>query len=124
MSDPGTNENSQHLKRVSRIKHVILQKYLPPWAIILGSRHRQLTYFDCFAGPGSYELAGELVPGSPVIAVHSAIDYLRGRPGQSLRMYLVEDDPDQVQRLEVSLNALQPYPKNLKVELRDVNSRE
>jgi hypothetical protein len=53
-----SGEELQHLKRVSRIKHTILQKYLPPWAIILGSRHRQLVYFDCFAGPGEYELEG------------------------------------------------------------------
>ena len=48
----------QHLKRVSRIKHIILQNYFPPWASILGSLHRELAYFDCFAGPGEYELEG------------------------------------------------------------------
>jgi len=59
----------QHLKRVSRIKHVILEKYFPSWAMILGSRNCELAYVDCFAGPGQYEMAGKAVEGSPVIAV-------------------------------------------------------
>jgi three-Cys-motif partner protein len=116
-------EELQHLKRVSRIKHIILQKYLPPWAIILGSRHRQLAYFDCFAGPGEYELEGKAVAGSPVIAVEGAIEFLRTRGGQSLVMYLIEDKPRQVERLEVSLKHLQPYPKNLIVNVRCADSR-
>lgn len=124
MGESDNIEDRQHLKRVSRIKRVILQKYLPPWAIILGSRHRRLTYFDCFAGPGQYELDGKIVAGSPVIAVQSAIEYLATRPTNSLLMYLLEDDPVQVQRLQTSLESLQPYPKNLKVEVRSVDSRE
>src|SRR6266849_10592877 len=93
-----SGEELQHLKRVSRIKHIILQKYLPPWAIILGSRHSELAYFDCFAGPGEYELEGRPVAGSPVIAVKEAIEFLQSRGGQSLLMYLIEDNPKQVER--------------------------
>src|SRR5690242_2418036 len=63
----------------------------PPWAIILGSRHRQLAYFDCFAGPGEYEMEGKPVEGSPLIAVKEAIEFLRARTDQSLVMYLVDD---------------------------------
>jgi three-Cys-motif partner protein len=116
-------EGLQHLKRVSRIKHIILQKYLPPWAIILGSRHRQLAYVDCFAGPGEYELEGRPVAGSPVIAVKRAIEFLQNRSDQNLAMYLVEDDPKQVEQLEASLKHLQPYPSNLKVDVRCADSR-
>ncbi len=50
-----SGEAPQHLKQVSRIKHIILQKYLPSWERILGSRNRRLCYFDCYAGPGVYE---------------------------------------------------------------------
>jgi three-Cys-motif partner protein len=119
---PGSEE-LQHLKRVSRVKHLILQKYLPPWATILGSRHRQLAYFDCFAGPGEYELEGKPVPGSPVIAVTEAIEFLQSRGGQSLIMYLIEDKPKQVERLEASLKHLQPYPQNLTVNVHCADSR-
>jgi hypothetical protein len=52
------DDGPQHLKRVSRIKHIILEKYLPPWERILGSKNRRLCYFDCYAGPGAYEFEG------------------------------------------------------------------
>ena len=70
------DDGSLHLKQVSRIKHIILQKYLPSWEVILGSRNRRLCYFDCYAGPGAYEFEGQKVDGSPIIAVRSAQDYL------------------------------------------------
>jgi three-Cys-motif partner protein len=113
----------QHLKRVSRVKHIILEKYLPAWANILGSRYRRLAYFDCFAGPGRYELEGQSVAGSPVIAVKGAIDYLRDRPGQNLLMNLIEDDKDQVKSLGVNLESLKPFPKNLAVNVYHADSR-
>lgn len=122
-SPQSVNEELQHLKRVSRIKHIILQKYLPSWVRILGSSHRALGYFDCFAGPGKYELQGQMVAGSPVIAVEEAIEFLRHRPHESLDMYLIDDDFAQVARLEESLKALQPYPKNLTVKVRCADSR-
>jgi three-Cys-motif partner protein len=119
---PGGDE-LQHLKRVSRMKHMILQKYLPPWAIILGSRHRQLAYFDCFAGPPEYEFAGTPVPGSPVIAVEAGIEFLRGRSNQGLLMYLIDDNPSHVKQIEDALMHMQPYPRNLAVNVRCADSR-
>jgi three-Cys-motif partner protein len=122
--DSGTSATElQHLKRVSRIKHLILEKYLRPWAIILGSQHQKLTYFDCFAGPGSYELGGAPVPGSPLIAVKQAIEFLKGRTNQILLMHLIEDDARQVERLRASLKMLQPYPDNLSVNVHSADSR-
>ena len=118
-----TPDRPQHLKRVSRIKHVILQKYLPTWAVILGSRHQRLAYFDCFAGPGKYELDGRSVAGSPIIAVNSAIDYLRVRQNQRLAMYLIDDDKVQVEELRRNLGSLQPYPPNLAVNLQGADSK-
>lgn len=66
---PSDEDEAQHLKQVSRIKHVILQKYLPPWEQILGSRHSRICYFDCYAGPGIYECQDQMVDGSPIIAI-------------------------------------------------------
>lgn len=113
----------QHLKRVSRIKHIILQKYFPPWARILGSRHPELAYFDCFAGPGEYELDGRPVAGSPIIAVKSGLEFLKSHRGQRLRMFLIDDDSEQVGRLNASLKQLQPYPEGLLVDVRCADSR-
>lgn len=104
-----------HLKRVSRIKHTILQKYFPRWAVILGSQHSQLAYFDCFAGPGDYEFEGARVAGSPVIAVQAGVEFLQSRSEQKLAMYLIDDDPNQVERLKTNLQRFQPYPRNLRV---------
>src|SRR6185437_7057688 len=112
-----------HLKRVSRIKHTILEKYFPSWALILASRHSELSYFDCFAGPGAYEFEGKLAPGSPIIAVKAGIELLDRRKGQRLRMYLIEDHANQVRRLEKVLKSLQPYPENLTVEVKLADSR-
>jgi len=106
-----------HIKRVSRIKHAILERYLPPWAIILSSANRRLNYFDCFAGPGRYEFDGEAVDGSPVIAVRAAKAFLGARPSHSLNVILTEKDKHQAQQLERHLIPLTPYPKNLRVDV-------
>jgi three-Cys-motif partner protein len=102
---------------VSRIKHTILQKYLPSWAIILGSANRRMNYFDCFAGPGRYEFKGDAVDGSPVIAVKAAKSFLETRPNHSLHILLTENNEQQAQQLEQQLGPLKPYPQNLNVNL-------
>lgn len=112
-----------HLKRVSRIKHTILEKYFPSWALILASQHSELSYFDCFAGPGAYEFEGKLAAGSPVIAVKAGIEFLDRKRGQRLHVYLIEDDAKQVERLEMGLKTLQPYPRNLTVDVKLADSR-
>jgi three-Cys-motif partner protein len=119
---PG-GEELQHLKRVSRVKHIILEKYFPPWATILGSRNSELAYIDCFAGPGQYEMEGKPVKGSPVIAVEEAIKLVTGNHVQSLLLHLVDDDPKQVERLESRLKELQPYPRSLTVKVTCADSQ-
>jgi len=108
-------ETLPHIKRVSRIKHAILQKYLPAWAIILGSVNRRMNYFDCFAGPGRYEFEGVAVDGSPVIAVKAAKSFLETHPSHSLNILLTENNEQQAIQLEQQLEPLKPYPKNLNV---------
>src|SRR5258706_9748562 len=108
----------QHLKRVSKIKHQILKGYLPPWAAILGVRHTTLCYFDCYSGPGRYELEGVAVPGSPTIALSAAIEFAHKYPNHKLILRLIESNPSQFAKLEDSLDALKPYPGNLDLKLR------
>lgn len=115
-------ETLPHIKRVSRIKHAILEKYFPPWAVILGSAHRRLCYFDCFAGPGRYELQGEAVDGSPIIAVRAAKHFLATHPDHALLLALIEKDSEQVEQLERHLQLLRPYPKNLDVDIQNEGS--
>ena len=110
-----TSETLPHIKRVSRVKHTILQKYLPSWAIILGSANCHMNYFDCFAGPGRYEFEGDAVDGSPVIAVKAAKLFLDTHPNHSLNILLTENNEQQAQQLEHQLEPLKPYPTNLNV---------
>jgi three-Cys-motif partner protein len=98
----------QHLKQVSRAKHVILSNYFEPWAVILGSRNLRLTYVDCFAGPGEYEMQGNPVEGSPVIVSKGRV--------QNLSLYLVEADEEQLRRLQTTLAKVGKYPKGLAVQ--------
>lgn len=105
----------QHLKQVSRIKHVILEKYLPPWERILGAYNERLCYFDCYAGPGKYELEGKIVDGSPLIAIKTAENFLAKSPNKEMVLVLVEEDQEQLDSLEIELNKFKPYPKGLKV---------
>jgi three-Cys-motif partner protein len=105
----------KHLKRVSRIKHQILTRYLPSWATILGSAFDKLYYVDCFAGPGHYESEGKEVDGSPIIAVKAGKVFAEKNPSKKLGIVLVEDDSGQLGQLKGCLNATLPYPANFQV---------
>src|SRR5213592_1294893 len=100
MSSDADASNVQHLKEVSRIKHLILEKYLPTWSAILGSRNAELCYFDCFAGPGVYEHKGQLVEGSPIIGIKAAKEFLEKSPTRKMLVVLFEDDAGQCASLE------------------------
>lgn len=113
----------QHLKRVSRIKHQILTRYLPNWAIILGSAFDLLYYIDCFAGPGVYEADGEQVDGSPIIAVKAGREYATKNPDRKLGMVLVDDDAAQMEQLKTCMKSTLPHPENFKVVTRFADSR-
>lgn len=117
------SETLPHIKRVSRIKHAILEKYLPPWAIILGSANRSMNYFDCFAGPGRYEFDGAAVDGSPIIAIKTAEGFLQTRPNHRLNILLTENNEQQRSKLKQQLAPMQPYPKNLEIELLREDSK-
>ena len=112
-----SNQEVPHLKRVSRIKHHILQKYFFPWQTILGSANPELYYVDCFAGPGIYESEGKLVHGSPLIAVRSAKGFLARNPQRRMKLIFVERDPDQVADLDSALDVFRPFGSNLSVTI-------
>lgn len=117
-------ETPQHLKQVSRIKHIILQNYLPSWARILGSRHRRLCYIDCYAGPGVYEFKGDVVDGSPLIAVRAASDYVTKVQGRQMTLILVEKDEKQRSSLQAELTKLTPNPTGVEVHVMAQDATE
>jgi three-Cys-motif partner protein len=118
------DESPQHLKQVSRVKHIILEKYLPSWERILGSRNRRLCYFDCYAGPGVYEYQGQKVEGSPLIAVRVAQEYLAKATGQQMTVILVERDEKQRSSLDAELKRMQPYGQGLQVHVMAEDVKE
>lgn len=108
-------ETIPHIKRVSRIKHAILDSYLPTWARILGSANQRLCYFDCYAGQGQYEFGGNHVDGSPLIAVRSAARYVTANPGRMMTVVLIEKGVREAEALQACLKQFQPYPCGLRV---------
>lgn len=53
----------------TKVKHILLEKYLSAWIPILGKWNKKICYFDGFAGKGKY-IDGTL--GSPIIALKVA----------------------------------------------------
>lgn len=99
------DEDLVELKRVSRIKHHILEKYLPPWQVILGSKFDTLAYWDCYAGPGRYKFEDSIVDGSPLIALRAANAYLMQNTGKKMEIRLVERSESQKNTLNHSLKS-------------------
>ncbi|MBI2305080.1 MAG: three-Cys-motif partner protein TcmP [Chloroflexi bacterium] len=89
----------------TRVKHVLLEKYLKAWIPVLGKYHSRICYFDGFAGRGEYE-SGD--PGSPVIAIQVAHGFEK-HFGEFVCTN-IEHDPDAFKNLESTLSSYQ-YPK-------------
>lgn len=113
-----------HLKKVSRIKHQILIKYLPAWQKILGSYHRRLAYVDCYAGGGLYEYGGKETPGSPIIALKAAKEYLQIRQDAELVLIFVEKNEDSSARLNEVVNLHRPLPKRLHLYVQEEDAKD
>lgn len=112
------------------VKHRILRRYLDAWFPILtrqaeilkqrfGSLNsREILFIDGFAGPGEYT-GGE--PGSPVIAIRSAIEHQISFP-MPVRMLFIEHREDRFKRLETVVAPLieeaQSSPNIRAIELR------
>ena len=102
------------------VKHAILRRYLQAWLPILTQQadalrrkfgtlqSREILFIDGFAGPGEYT-GGE--PGSPVIALQSAIGHAIQFP-MPVRMLFIEHRDDRFERLKIVLG---PHLERAKV---------
>ncbi len=97
------------LKEVSKAKLIILGKYFPAWARILGSRNPLLGYVDCFAGAGRYTGGEE---GSPLIILRKAVEVCRS---ETLRLvaFFVEKDASSAERLQSEIQSTFPKLHNV-----------
>lgn len=106
-----------HLKEVSKAKHIILEKYFPAWAKILGSKHQKLFYVDCFAGPGKYSSGEE---GSPLIIARKANELVKSGKSLKFDLIFVEKDKKNAQELK---KQLKPYEsENIRIRVFNEDS--
>lgn len=106
----------------TRVKHILLEKYLSAWIPILGRYNPRICYFDGFAGRGEYvdRKTGQIIPGSPLIALRLA-DKLSKYFGE-LKCYFIEKDKDNFDNLEDLLRREEPNIKNWqKIEIEKRN---
>ena len=111
-SAPGKWEYMEH----TRVKHILLRKYLEAWIPILGKWNPKICYFDGFAGRGEYA-DGTL--GSPLIALKVA-DSLSHYFG-NLICFFVEKDPENFKNLEIILEREKPKIHSQKIKVRKEN---
>lgn len=91
----------------TRVKHILLGKYLAAWIPIIGKWNPKICYFDGFAGRGEY-LDGTL--GSPIIALKVA-DKAANYFGKLLCI-LIEKEEDNYKNLEAVLQREKSNIKN------------
>lgn len=100
----------------TRAKHEILRRYLDAWFPILATHHKQLVYFDGFAGPGRYRGGEE---GSPLIALNAARRHFGRLRGNELIFVFVEEDRQAAQWLRTEISRLKLPTGQFKVHVID-----
>ena len=98
------------LKPHTAAKHRILRSYLDAWFPILLSNNGRIVYLDGFSGPGLYT-GGE--PGSPIIALQSALAHRAKLTGEVV-FFFIEPDPGRADHLEGEISKLN-LPSNFHV---------
>ena len=102
-------------KEHTRVKHILLEKYLDAWIPILGRWNPKICYFDGFAGRGDYrdEKTGKIISiGSPIIALKVAdrqANYF-----DKILFVLIEKDEDNFKNLKEVLEREKVNINNLK----------
>lgn len=90
-------------------KHSILSYYLSMWSTILGSASKDVVFWDCFAGRGTYA-GGQ--PGSPLLAMEESRKCQTGKKVINLSCVLIEKDRANYKELKKNLRELYPESEN------------
>jgi three-Cys-motif partner protein len=93
-------------------KHRILRSYLDAWFPILAKDNPRIVYVDGFSGPGKY-LGGE--PGSPIVALQSAVAHAVRLTGEVV-FFFIEEDTKRADHLESEILNLN-LPTNFKASV-------
>lgn len=91
----------------TRVKHILLGKYLKVWITALGKYNPTIGYFDGFAGRGEYT---DKTLGSPIIALKLADEL--NEHFEKLICFFIEKDPENFKNLEDTLKRELPSIKN------------
>ncbi len=109
-------------KEHTRVKHILLEKYLAAWIPILGKSNPRICYFDGFAGRGEYvePKTRQIILGSPLLALKIADR--RSEYFGKLICYFIEKDKDNFENLEEVLKREEANIKNWqKIEVEKEN---
>lgn len=122
-----TDDDIDKLRLNSRIKHLILNDYLPVWAGILGKWNKKINYFDCYAGPGRYLWNGKFVEGSPIISIKTSIELLKSdwptKPGR-MNLIFIKKDREQIRKLESEISKIGDIPKTIHIDISGDESEQ
>jgi len=81
------------LRLTSKLKHLVLQRYVKEFAYHLGSKRSSLYYVDGFAGPGTYGGAGSKIEkGSPLLVAELGKQIHDTKAAFTLKCLNVEED--------------------------------
>jgi three-Cys-motif partner protein len=92
----------------TQAKHAILKRYLQAWFPILSQGNKRIVYIDGFAGPGEYE-GGE--PGSPIIAMNTAIEHTLNL-NSGILFWFIEENKERCENLKNILASME-IPNNI-----------
>jgi len=109
-------------KEHTKVKHILLSKYLRVWITALGKYNPTICYFDGFAGRGEYidKITGQTILGSPLIALKVA-DSL-SKYFNKLICFFIEKDEENFKNLEEVLEREKPSIQNWqKIEVEKRN---
>src|SRR5262245_48245567 len=124
MSKEDLSQSDLYVSREqTKIKHLILKKYLQRFAMIIGSKWDTITYVDCFSGPWNVQ-SEDLQDSSFSIALRElqAAHAQHSARGKSikLRCLFLEKNPDAYAKLdEFAHNADNALVEARNCELRD-----
>jgi len=109
-------------KEHTKVKHILLRKYLRVWITALGKYNPTICYFDGFAGRGEYieRITGQTTLGSPLIALKVADDL--SEYFNKLICFFIEKDEENFRNLEEVLEREKPSIRNWqKIEVEKKN---
>lgn len=90
----------------TRIKHLILRRYLEAWLPIMAKYNGRILFIDGFAGPGRYKGGEE---GSPLIALKALLNhphFQKPQPQREVLFLLIEANVRRAQALEEELKPI------------------